>query len=1000
MKKTLLKTLMLVALLVVSIATYAVPADPRPITVKQPNGKTLTFYLKGDERMHWAETLDGYTLLENAQGNLVYAVIDAQGDMVASTRLAANVEERTSADTRFLANVQKKISYSATQKQVYHKLWESKVSTKAYSQGTFPPKGKMNLLVVLVNFSDLAFTTDKSVFENMCMQENYNGYGSIHDYYYTTSGGQLDLQIKVVGPITLENSMSYYGADGTYTYEGKTYTQHDKNVREMVTDAIAIVKDSVNLADYDNDGDGIIDDVAFIYAGTPQSTTKNADEIWPHSGRAQGTTIYNGVKVNRYTCSAEKPDQVIGTFCHEFGHALGLPDEYDTDYDDNGGTSVTVGTYSLMCEGSYNNNQNTPPLWSAAQKICTGWIDSVVTLDATKDSIRLPLLTGTNDTAYRSDIYGTYEFFIVEYRKKQGFDSFIPGQGLIIYHGQMNKINAWLNEGKNSINVKPSDRGWFIEPANGLLSGINTANAPFPGAKNVTNFLNPTLVNGTAIDNVKITDIHYLNDSVMMFNFNSSLPVIVTNNASKKTASSLTVSANVSYKHDDMTITKKGIVYSTDTICPYVAENVIEDTTLSDEVNINAVIEGLTNSTTYYYKGFIVDQDNNMYFGSVNHSMTSSGLGYVVTANPTNIDSTGATMKGSLESVGQGTFVEKGFVYVLDSSEIMPTLEDTENCVKVVVPGEDNGAYEYDLTGLQQGVTCYYRAFITNSYGTYYDYKKSFQTLYPEIKNNTISANQQICSNTVPAELTGEEPTGGFGNFTYLWQQQVGYSAWSNAEGTNDGVNYQPPALTSTTKYRRIAASDGKFTSTSNTITVEVISSKAGTITSSKNVYSVGETFTLTLKSYTGSVVEWLTGTTSNNLTSIGNAGSASIEQMFEEKGTHYYQVKVQNGTCEAALTDVKSITIDNSSIDEAQNGSVFEIMPNPAPNGTFTINADIDNVQSLIITNALGQVVYSEKDVNLHNKTITLHNAENGSYFINVIADNKLMTGKLIINK
>ena len=60
------------------------------------------------------------------------------------------------------------------------------------------------------------------------------------------------------------------------------------------------------------------------------------------------------VKVNKYTIQPElygtgTSISTIGVFAHEFGHALGLPDLYDTDY-----TSEGVGNWSLMAGGSWN----------------------------------------------------------------------------------------------------------------------------------------------------------------------------------------------------------------------------------------------------------------------------------------------------------------------------------------------------------------------------------------------------------------------------------------------------------------------------------------------------------------------------------------------------------------------------------------------------------------------------------------------------------------------
>ncbi len=999
MKKTLLKALMLMVVLALSNAIYAVPADPKPITITQPNGKTLTFYQKGDENLSWAVTEDGYTLLRNNNGNWVYAIKNNMGNMVASDVLATNINQRSSKDVKFLSSIPKNLTYSTSQIQTFNKIISSKLQTK-YDQAHFPANGgSTKLLVILVNFSDLSFTTDKSVFENMCMQDNYNGTGSIHQYFYTNSNGQLDLQIDVVGPVTLPNSMAYYGGHETVTYGGTSYTRKDKNTKAFVEHTIQKAASLVNFSQYDNDGDGIVDDVAIIFAGTPESSTGNEDEIWPHSSEAQLTTLYNGVKINRYTCSAEKPNQTIGTFCHEFGHALGLPDEYDTDYAESNGTSITVGSWSVMCEGSYNNNANSPCLWSAAQKNLVGWIDTVISLGGTMDSLRLPAITGQNDTAYKVYISGT-EFLMIEYRKQQGFDTYIPGEGLLIYHGQMNKINAWINYGTNKINVDPNDRGWFIEPADGNLNSTTKAAAAFPGTKNITYFLSPTLVKGGTVDTVNITSIHYVNDSVMMFSYNPSTPVVQTNSTTQKKAASLTVSGKLIYKNASTPIASKGFVYSLEEDCPYVATNTVIDTNLTDTININATITGLTNSTTYYFKAFVTDNSGNMYFGNIAHAKTSSGLGYVLTKEATNIDSTSVTLNGTVESLGQGDFIEKGFVYIIGNSNILPTI-DSVDCIKVVVEGDSIGAYSYNLEGINQGTTCYYRAFLTNSYGTYYDNAtKNFQTLYPSITNNIIASSQQICSGTTPDELVGSQAEGGFGEFTYLWQQKSGYSSWSNAEGTNNEKNYQPSTLTTTTSYRRIAYSVGIYENISNEITIEVFKTKAGSLSSSKTTYNMGEEVKLTLNNYSGTIIDWYMGDSEEDMISVGNAGLAVYKTTFDEAGKKYFQVKVQAGQCEAALTNVKQITIvDSSSIEDITNNNSIQIMPNPTK-GKFTIISDITNAQFITIVNELGQIVYSENNVNLSQKTFDLQSLPMGTYIINIMNDNQLTTAKLIINK
>mgnify|MGYP000874981978 FL=1 len=110
-----IKSLIAVLAILFSVSLFAVPADKKPITIKQPNGKTLTFILQGDERINWATTLDEYSLLSNKNGNWVYAVLDSKGDMVPSEILACNKEERSKEELEFLENIKPKLFFSKKQ---------------------------------------------------------------------------------------------------------------------------------------------------------------------------------------------------------------------------------------------------------------------------------------------------------------------------------------------------------------------------------------------------------------------------------------------------------------------------------------------------------------------------------------------------------------------------------------------------------------------------------------------------------------------------------------------------------------------------------------------------------------------------------------------------------------------------------------------------------------------------------------------------------------------
>ena len=103
----------------------AVPAKQTPITITQPDGRVLTYVLRGDEVVSWCESSDGYTLLANSEGVLCYAMLDKVKNLVSSGVVACNREERNVKDLLFLKSIDKKLFYSDKQMEKFAKIRQS-----------------------------------------------------------------------------------------------------------------------------------------------------------------------------------------------------------------------------------------------------------------------------------------------------------------------------------------------------------------------------------------------------------------------------------------------------------------------------------------------------------------------------------------------------------------------------------------------------------------------------------------------------------------------------------------------------------------------------------------------------------------------------------------------------------------------------------------------------------------------------------------------------------
>ena len=168
-----------------------------------------------------------------------------------------------------------------------------------------------------------------------------------------------------------------------------------------------------------------------FYAGQSEAAGGGDDCVWPHSSNiAQlGDYFFDGKRLDYYACSNEwqegRPDGV-GTFIHEFSHVLGLPDLYATVESD----AFTPGAWSTLDAGPYNNSGCTPPLYSAFERTALGWLSPVEITEACNATL-LPLSSGMAGIVKTSQ---AQEYFLLENRQQHGWDKYIPGHGMLIWH--------------------------------------------------------------------------------------------------------------------------------------------------------------------------------------------------------------------------------------------------------------------------------------------------------------------------------------------------------------------------------------------------------------------------------------------------------------------------------------------------------------------------------------------------------------------------------------
>ncbi len=306
--------------------------------------------------------------------------------------------------------------------------------------------GEWKALAILIGFSDQLIIKTNNDFQDLLFGSIPTG--SVREYYQEASYGQFNLDGETVGIYEADNSASYYAND-KYGFGA-----YPKNAARLAEEAIDAAEASgINFSDYDNNGDGEVDAIFIIHAGQGAEQSGKSSHLWSHRGRISSNggkaRNYDGVRIDNYVMGPELSGSssiaTIGVLAHEFGHILGLPDLYDLDQ-----TSLGMGRWDIMSYGAWNNGGKTPAHFSAWSKAKLGWITpTVITEDQLGKSIS-PLYE--NPEAYKIWANGvpSDEYFLIANRQKVGFDSYLPGAGLVVLHvdeSQSNNNNECVSLG-------------------------------------------------------------------------------------------------------------------------------------------------------------------------------------------------------------------------------------------------------------------------------------------------------------------------------------------------------------------------------------------------------------------------------------------------------------------------------------------------------------------------------------------------------------------------
>jgi M6 family metalloprotease-like protein len=298
--------------------------------------------------------------------------------------------------------------------------WDDRIP-RAWRKPTY------KLAILGVEYPDVKHNSkikDSDWEESMFSVGTYNGksatgdkvYGSMNDYYQELSNGTFKIDGKFIGWVEVSKKrMDYSSGSGTSNAEKR-----------------ALLTESLDLYTKKNGKDSLkeYDGIFFLYAGGRVNTTRGG-LYWPH----RANVGYGGRNIP-YFIVQEGGTRMndISVFCHEFGHMLGLPDLYARP-EQPGSEGVWQ-----WCAMSNQIGSGRPQHFSAWCKEQLGWVKPTAIDPRVKQKLVLSPIEDDPTQCFkvmtRAD--GS-EYFLLENRTKKGWDSQLPGEGLLIWRVVNNK---------------------------------------------------------------------------------------------------------------------------------------------------------------------------------------------------------------------------------------------------------------------------------------------------------------------------------------------------------------------------------------------------------------------------------------------------------------------------------------------------------------------------------------------------------------------------------
>lgn len=317
---------------------------------------------------------------------------------------------------------------------------------------------KESWLVLRVSFPNIPF-------QNNLVPALFEGEYSAQSYIEQMSGGHSYLDYTVMDDIwESPSNEDHWGKD---TAEGRDMGGASGGASQLAVEAIHGLLTGFDASPWDLDGDGTVDRILILHSGQAQESGASSSTIWSHFSAFQDEINLGNHTYEHYTMASIHSG--LGVVVHEMLHQMGAVDLYDVHSETPSRKWNGLGDWDVMASGNWIDDGNRPSLPSASTLNLIGAFsnDSINPLtdvtDTFTESVNFTLAPITEGGAPLRLEIAPGEYIWITFRSDSGFDSALPGHGILVEQQDTN----FGDIGANLVNTDPSTAWAKIIEADG-----------------------------------------------------------------------------------------------------------------------------------------------------------------------------------------------------------------------------------------------------------------------------------------------------------------------------------------------------------------------------------------------------------------------------------------------------------------------------------------------------------------------------------------------------